>query len=437
MEARRNLEAVYKRRLDEAEKKKFQLELQLELLKVYLSLSSQEVRQTDEHINIIMTLRALEDEIKKALSSVAVGTPLSQESVWENSGYISKLQFDLIEFKTESILLSEIVESSSLSEKDNTHYEVSSSSCVNTDVEHLRTVLSGFAYMTNKYMLVPEIVVSHDSTTSTLSFALTDADGRILSFLGNAWNTVDSIISSSATAKIDETNAAMFLCRALAQSMGGDLIKTEKGFSLDIPCEIMPDDRCPVPNTTVKPVKNLEKKSPPLESTPRPPSPPQPELPKPVVTSPAYTEPKYVPAPSKSSEKKEEVRPAKTLKGTINILIAEDNVIIQKMFVRSWKGHNVFTASTGPEALDLFKERNFNIVFLDIEIPLLDGIAVAKEMRSWEQQRGKKPTPIIGMSGSSTKQYKERSLEGGMNDFINKGEGMGQITDMVMKYLAD
>jgi CheY-like chemotaxis protein len=472
MEARRNLENVYKRRLEEAEKKKFQLELQLELLKVYLSFQTQAGgnKKSVDSLSIIVSLQRLEEEIKQALQVVSRASSFSDESIWQNSVYMSKLEFDLIEFNTESIFLGEIVIVEF--DKDKIRYELSKDTCINTDLSHLRTILIGFARMIKKFLLQPTLVISYDAGNQMLQFNMSTTNEKLISFLGGPFDTVDSIISRiNANVQLDEVTATMFLCKGLAQSMGGDIEKTENGFKLSIPCDILPGDKCPVPfdrmdgNVQQKQNRQPELLQEPLQKDPPPyaqphfqspipehpqspiqqPIPPIPVVPITVPIKPEVPQVPEVPVqpvavPVQSVpvpvQEEEPLEKKKKLQGSINLLLVEDNTLLQRMFVRAWKGHNVFTASTGPEALDMFKTRNFHIIFLDIEIPQLDGIGVAKEMRAWEQQKGKPPTPIIGMSGSSTKQYKERGLESGMNDFIYKGAGypLGEMYNIVLKY---
>ncbi|KAI8995959.1 CheY-like superfamily, partial [Gaertneriomyces semiglobifer] len=66
----------------------------------------------------------------------------------------------------------------------------------------------------------------------------------------------------------------------------------------------------------------------------------------------------------------------------LNILLVEDSKILQEIFKKWWqkKGHNVFVASNGQEAIEMFKARMFSIIFLDIEIPIKDGLTVAREI---------------------------------------------------------
>ncbi|KAJ3175989.1 hypothetical protein HDU85_001023 [Gaertneriomyces sp. JEL0708] len=129
----------------------------------------------------------------------------------------------------------------------------------------------------------------------------------------------------------------------------------------------------------------------------------------------------------------------KSLEGKIlNILLVEDSKILQEIFRKWWqrKGHNVFVASNGQEAIEMFKGKTFSIIFLDIELPIKDGLTTAREIRAYEVEKGSKPVPIIGVSGYTQKQYKERALESGMSDFISKDQGyqFNDIYKIVLEY---
>lgn len=105
--------------------------------------------------------------------------------------------------------------------------------------------------------------------------------------------------------------------------------------------------------------------------------------------------------------------------------MAEDEAISRKMFKRFWneKGHNVFLAGDGMEAFELYKKQRYSIVFLDVEMPFKNGIETAKAIRAYEKEKNLPTTPIIGVSGWTTKQYREQALASGMNEFISKGQG--------------
>jgi len=127
----------------------------------------------------------------------------------------------------------------------------------------------------------------------------------------------------------------------------------------------------------------------------------------------------------------------------LNILLAEDDSILRQLFKTYWLRKepyvNVFTAEDGLQAVDMFKKQRFSIVFLDIDMPFKNGLDAVREMRAFERENKMSPTPVIGVSGFQTRQYKERTIEAGMNDYISKGTGyqMKDIYKIVVDYCGE
>ena len=106
----------------------------------------------------------------------------------------------------------------------------------------------------------------------------------------------------------------------------------------------------------------------------------------------------------------------------VSILVAEDNfvnqILIQK-FLTKWNTGKLVIASDGEQALDQFNSGNFNIVFLDLQMPKLDGYSVAKAIRIHTDQE-KRNVPIFALSASSLQWVKEEVETAGFDDFIAK-----------------
>lgn len=116
-----------------------------------------------------------------------------------------------------------------------------------------------------------------------------------------------------------------------------------------------------------------------------------------------------------SNHKKKEVIP------NINseLLIVEDNPInqtIAKMMLNELK-YSVDIAEDGPTALQKFSEKNYHLIFMDISLPIMDGITVIKKIR--ELSRGKK-IPIVAMTAHAMEEDQRRFLQAGANDVITK-----------------
>ena len=108
---------------------------------------------------------------------------------------------------------------------------------------------------------------------------------------------------------------------------------------------------------------------------------------------------------------------------TLNILLAEDNKINQKVAMKTLEsfGHNVVLAENGNQALDKFKTGNYDIVLMDVEMPELDGIEATRMIRKMEMEgilagNAKKRVKIVALTASTTKEDRERCLASGMDD---------------------
>lgn len=119
------------------------------------------------------------------------------------------------------------------------------------------------------------------------------------------------------------------------------------------------------------------------------------------------------------------------------ILIVEDNPVNQKVAVGmvSKLGYKVLLAETGRQALDLLKEQVVDAVFMDWQMPEMDGFETTLRIRvlegegalaSWKKDSGKKEgtqirrLPIIGMTANALPEHREECLKMGMDDCLNK-----------------
>ena len=108
------------------------------------------------------------------------------------------------------------------------------------------------------------------------------------------------------------------------------------------------------------------------------------------------------------------------LKGK-NVLLAEDNRMNQKFVKNIFEKTelNLWIASDGEEAINMLKERDFDILLLDIQMPNKDGFEVIKELRNNFEGR-KKNLPVIAMTAHAFKEERDACIAAGMNDHIAK-----------------
>jgi len=105
----------------------------------------------------------------------------------------------------------------------------------------------------------------------------------------------------------------------------------------------------------------------------------------------------------------------------LNILLAEDNLINQKLAVGllTRLGHCVVVAVNGIDALAKLKEQKFDLVFMDVQMPEMDGLAATVAIRTQEEATGPRTT-IIAMTAHAIKGDRELCLEAGMDDYLAK-----------------
>jgi CheY-like chemotaxis protein len=83
-------------------------------------------------------------------------------------------------------------------------------------------------------------------------------------------------------------------------------------------------------------------------------------------------------------------------------------------------GHDVTSVSSGREALERMEKQHFDAVFLDIQMPVLNGFEVAAAIRVREQSSGRRRTPIVAMTAYALASDRDRCLAAGMDDYISK-----------------
>jgi len=119
-----------------------------------------------------------------------------------------------------------------------------------------------------------------------------------------------------------------------------------------------------------------------------------------------------------------------------DILIAEDNIINQKLLKKICEnfGLNVKTAENGKEAVEYFKKEPFDLIFMDIAMPLLDGVGATKEILQYEKEHNLSHTPIIAVTANALKGDRERFINSGLDDYIAKPAKEKDIKEILSKY---
>ncbi|GAF02059.1 response regulator [Saccharicrinis fermentans] len=117
----------------------------------------------------------------------------------------------------------------------------------------------------------------------------------------------------------------------------------------------------------------------------------------------------------------------------IKILVAEDNPFNQRVAQNLFRkiGYEIDMVSNGKEAVEKAKNNSYNIVFMDLMMPELDGFDASKELKCRDES-----CPIIAMTANNDPQQRELAFKAGMDDFIVKPAQKEEITRMLIKWCS-
>jgi signal transduction histidine kinase/DNA-binding response OmpR family regulator len=120
----------------------------------------------------------------------------------------------------------------------------------------------------------------------------------------------------------------------------------------------------------------------------------------------------------------------------LRVLVAEDNPVNQKLIghLLSKMGVSVQMAGNGREALDRLGEAEFDIVFMDCQMPELDGYAASERIRAGEAGNGSRAIPIVALTANALASDRDRCLRAGMSEYMTKPVDPNLLRTMLEKY---
>ena len=118
----------------------------------------------------------------------------------------------------------------------------------------------------------------------------------------------------------------------------------------------------------------------------------------------------------------------------LRILLAEDNLINQKLAIAllEKEGHEVTVASDGQQAVEFFMANPFDIVLMDVQMPVMDGFEATHKIRDFERANGTH-APIIALTAHAGAVDRERCLAAGMDEYISKPIRIGKLRNAISK----
>jgi len=122
---------------------------------------------------------------------------------------------------------------------------------------------------------------------------------------------------------------------------------------------------------------------------------------------------------------------------TLRVLVAEDEptnrIVVTRLLERH--GHRVSTAANGSQALSAVQREEYDLVFMDVQMPIMDGFEATAGIRQLEKTTGKH-LPIVALTAHAMKGDRERCLQAGMDDYLTKPVRSEELLS-VIKAVAD
>ena len=118
---------------------------------------------------------------------------------------------------------------------------------------------------------------------------------------------------------------------------------------------------------------------------------------------------------------------------SLKILVADDDELGRRLMhlVLTKEGHLVDVAANGLEALEAVKHNQFDLVFMDLHMPDMDGMEASRKIRAWEN--GGSHTFIVALTASYLPEIGEALFEAGMDNYISKPLDVAQV-QRLLKY---
>lgn len=120
-----------------------------------------------------------------------------------------------------------------------------------------------------------------------------------------------------------------------------------------------------------------------------------------------------------------------------NILLVEDSPDNRTLILAYLKGtpHHIEIAENGAVAVEKCKDRSFDLILMDIQMPVMDGHAATRAIRALEQQRGVRPTPIVALTAHARREDAEESHAAGCTAHLTKPVKKSSLLSVLAEYV--
>jgi signal transduction histidine kinase/DNA-binding response OmpR family regulator len=120
----------------------------------------------------------------------------------------------------------------------------------------------------------------------------------------------------------------------------------------------------------------------------------------------------------------------------LRILLAEDSEENRLLIAAYLRGtpHRLDTAENGRVAVEMFKTGAYDLLLVDVNMPVLDGYGAVALIRAWERQQGARPTPIVALTGRAMVEDRMRAIKAGCNGYLTKPLRFAVLMEAVTRF---
>ncbi|MDC0336171.1 response regulator, partial [Pseudodesulfovibrio sp.] len=123
----------------------------------------------------------------------------------------------------------------------------------------------------------------------------------------------------------------------------------------------------------------------------------------------------------------------------LSLILIEDslaNSMLIELYLKDSK-HQLLVAEDGMQGLELYKREGADIVFMDVEMPIMDGIECTERLRTWEKENDIPPVQIVALTAHALSEVKEKTLAAGCNAFLTKPISRKDFLGKIDHFLAN
>jgi osomolarity two-component system sensor histidine kinase NIK1 len=120
---------------------------------------------------------------------------------------------------------------------------------------------------------------------------------------------------------------------------------------------------------------------------------------------------------------------------SFNILLAEDNAVNQRLAVKILEKyhHRITVANNGAEAFEVVRKRRFDVILMDVQMPIMGGFEATAKIREWEREKGLSRTPVVALTAHAMVGDREKCIQAQMDEYISKPLKPNQLIQTILK----